>query len=191
MSNMTRSDDIDDLVSSVRQLVANEANANPRKMPSLDRLVLTPALRVDTVDIAPDPEHRNADASGETAPDDGGGSPAFDDLVQAKPDSDPAPEPLRLEEASEADLNDLAALDGADLSPTAGDDRSVDLETRVVTDIVMQDIGGQPDDAVLRDAVLRVLREELAGDMGERITRNVRKLVRREINRVLAARDFD
>ena len=39
--------------------------------------------------------------------------------------------------------------------------------------------------------VSQMIREELQGEMGERITRNVRKLVRREINRVLSAQEFD
>ncbi len=43
----------------------------------------------------------------------------------------------------------------------------------------------------LRDLVRDILREELQGPLGERITRNVRKLVRAEINRALAARAFD
>ena len=43
----------------------------------------------------------------------------------------------------------------------------------------------------LRAAVVRILREELAGELGEKITRNVRKLVRREINRALASHDLD
>ena len=35
-----------------------------------------------------------------------------------------------------------------------------------------------------------VLREELAGPLGERITRNVRKLVRAEIKRTLSTGDY-
>ena len=34
-----------------------------------------------------------------------------------------------------------------------------------------------------------VLREELAGPLGDRVTRNVRRLVRREVFRVLASQD--
>lgn len=41
------------------------------------------------------------------------------------------------------------------------------------------------EEAVLREIVLQVVREELQGDLGVRITRNVRKLVRREIYRIL------
>lgn len=46
------------------------------------------------------------------------------------------------------------------------------------------------DESVLRDMVREMIREELQGTLGERITRNVRKLVRAEINRVLASRDL-
>jgi hypothetical protein len=47
------------------------------------------------------------------------------------------------------------------------------------------------DEEALRDIVRDIIREELAGTLGERITRNVRKLVRVEINRALTAREFD
>lgn len=47
------------------------------------------------------------------------------------------------------------------------------------------------DDVALRALVSDVVREELSGPLGERITRNVRKLVRREIYRILSSQDFD
>ena len=47
------------------------------------------------------------------------------------------------------------------------------------------------DEAVLREMVADIVREELQGVLGERITRNVRKLVRREIQRALAAQDLE
>ncbi|NNE88238.1 MAG: hypothetical protein HKN27_09200 [Silicimonas sp.] len=47
------------------------------------------------------------------------------------------------------------------------------------------------DEDALRPMVARLIREELQGELGERITRNVRKLVRREILRALAARDAE
>lgn len=43
---------------------------------------------------------------------------------------------------------------------------------------------------VLRELVRDILREELAGSMGERITRNIRKLVRTEIARTIAAQEL-
>lgn len=47
------------------------------------------------------------------------------------------------------------------------------------------------DEQALQDIVRQTLRAELQGELGERITRNVRKLVRAEINRALLARDLD
>lgn len=50
---------------------------------------------------------------------------------------------------------------------------------------------GAIDEDALREIVTEMLQRELQGPLGERITRNVRKLVRREIHRALASRDFD
>ncbi len=47
------------------------------------------------------------------------------------------------------------------------------------------------DEDALRDLVAEIVRQELQGALGERITRNVRKLVRREIHRALAAQELD
>lgn len=47
------------------------------------------------------------------------------------------------------------------------------------------------DEEALKEIVRSIIREELQGVLGERITRNVRKLVRAEINRALAARALD
>lgn len=47
------------------------------------------------------------------------------------------------------------------------------------------------DQAQLRDLVRQMIREEFQGVLGERITRNVRKLVRREINRALVSKEFE
>jgi hypothetical protein len=47
------------------------------------------------------------------------------------------------------------------------------------------------DEEELHVLVRTMVREELQGNLGERITRNVRKLVRAEINRALAARALD
>ncbi len=47
------------------------------------------------------------------------------------------------------------------------------------------------DENMLREIVADIVRSELQGALGERITRNVRKLVRREIHSALAARSLD
>lgn len=44
---------------------------------------------------------------------------------------------------------------------------------------------------VIRPIVAELIREELKGELGERITRNVRKLVRREILRIIDSREFE
>lgn len=47
------------------------------------------------------------------------------------------------------------------------------------------------DEDALRELVAKVLREELRGELGERITRNVRKLVRREIAQIISGLEVD
>lgn len=47
------------------------------------------------------------------------------------------------------------------------------------------------DEEMLRSLVTEIVRQELQGTLGERITRNVRKLVRREIFKVLSAQDLE
>lgn len=47
------------------------------------------------------------------------------------------------------------------------------------------------DEDMLRAVVAEIIRQELQGTLGERITRNVRKLVRHEIQRALTAQEFD
>ena len=56
---------------------------------------------------------------------------------------------------------------------------------------VARNIMNDMEDDTLRVMVTEIIREELAGELGEKITRNVRKLVRREINRAFMARGLD
>ncbi|NHB76748.1 hypothetical protein [Rhodobacter calidifons] len=64
---------------------------------------------------------------------------------------------------------------------------------RAATEFV--DADGMPlavlDELALQEIVRQTLRAELQGELGERITRNIRKLVRAEINRAFVARDLD
>lgn len=52
-------------------------------------------------------------------------------------------------------------------------------------------LGSLADEDAMRLLVGRLIREELQGELGERITQNVRKLVRSEIKRVLESRMLD
>ncbi len=47
------------------------------------------------------------------------------------------------------------------------------------------------DEEVLRELIADVVREELQGSLGERITRNLRRMVHREVERALALRKYD
>lgn len=60
-----------------------------------------------------------------------------------------------------------------------GDDSGLSLDDAIL------------DEDALRDMVSEIVRQELQGALGERITRNVRKLVRREIHRALTSQDMD
>jgi hypothetical protein len=46
-----------------------------------------------------------------------------------------------------------------------------------------------PSEEELRRIVTQVVRQELAGPLGERVTRNLRRLVRREIRQILVGED--
>ena len=44
---------------------------------------------------------------------------------------------------------------------------------------------------MLRDLVVRLVREELQGAVGEKITRSVRRLVRREVERAITLKGLE
>lgn len=97
--------------------------------------------------------------------------PAHEDI---QPDMDPADDgdsPQEAREGPEAE----AAVDGASEPENMFGAQEPDVM----------------DEEMLRQLVTDIVREELQGTLGERITRNVRKLVRREINTLLATRDFE
>ena len=59
------------------------------------------------------------------------------------------------------------------------------------TDLFAADEPTMLDEEALQELVADIVRQELQGVLGERITRNVRRLVRREIKRALAMRDLE
>lgn len=92
-----------------------------------------------------------------------------------------------IEEIVEDDAGDDVEDEAADVDEGEAADTE---ETSNVVDLSDFDETLVDEDA-LRDMVAEIVREELSGELGERITRNVRKLVRREIHRAMMARDFD
>ncbi len=113
------------------------------------------------------------------------------------------------------DSTDPAQDNGAEATQTAPDDsdpaeevvftsvRDNTEQARADTFEDVQDPAEEPSDSLfetddtfldeemLRELVTDIVRQELQGALGERITRNVRKLVRREIHRALTSHELD
>lgn len=84
---------------------------------------------------------------------------------------------------SDADLEE-------ELEPSFSDAEPEDLQAALDKEALSEDDLSLDEDA-LRDLVSEIVRQELQGALGERITRNVRKLVRREIHRIISSQEFD
>ncbi|GAB1363128.1 hypothetical protein MASR1M32_23640 [Rhodobacter sp.] len=96
----------------------------------------------------------------------------------------------RAEAAVRAELDDAVAAHVAEAtSPQAAAQPSPDAA--VAGPGLFDSPDASFDEEMLREVVRDIIREELAGTLGERITRNVRKLVRVEINRAMTAREFE
>lgn len=103
-------------------------------------------------------------------------------------DADPAPAPAEADQPSavtdsapqEADTpaNEVTA-------PEVAEDQTIPVAPAAPL------TAGHFDEDTLRPIVAKLIREELQGELGERITRNVRKLVRREILRALNSREIE
>jgi hypothetical protein len=106
-------------------------------------------------------------------------------------------EPVSQEEVHE--WQDEAGQNAEAAQPLGDDDdddaNSIEeMMTAEINDIDDDYQGGDEDlidESMLRDLVAQYVRAELQGSLGERITRNVRKLVRREIHRVLESKEFE
>lgn len=72
-------------------------------------------------------------------------------------------------------------------------DRSKDMaaDDKAASQSLFEDEETFLDEETLREMVADIVRQELQGALGERITRNVRKLVRREIHRALTSHELD
>lgn len=241
MSEPNTNVDIEDVLTSIRRLVSEEAHdvvlEKVKPHGAADRLVLTPALRIAEPPVQPLEPEETAEAEAE---------PEVDEapFVEVEPevefaDMDTAAEP---EVAVFADVEDVevaplrrpadnlpidqkiselsAAFDRAkaDYEPEEGDvfggiasplpwaetHPSDQLSGKAAGEGALEDAddfddedasdsdeGTMIDQEVLRAMVSQIVREELQGELGERITRNVRKLIRREINRALAIQDLE
>lgn len=234
MSDPVTNIEIEDVLSSIRRLVAESERPVDRAstrapLPSGDRLVLTPALRVADTPTLPAPPRPvvaevpvAARAAGlETAlsrhaqewePDGSEAEPAsalapMHVAVSATPEAEtsaeavldwsaPAPDDSPVQRAAPPPLTPPSAwpdMDGEDDDTALDDDLAL---TRAVNRPIGADTArllatGGIDEDMLRALVFDIVRQELQGTLGERITRNVRKLVRREIYRAISSQELD
>jgi hypothetical protein len=215
MSNTARTDDIDEFLTSVRSLISQKEQ---QKSKPAERLVLQPDQRVSTdlqdvdedmladVQLGSEAETNNvlllepdkpADRegleatiaeleaavtaqSGDWEPDDG------EDFVESAwaASAFEAPKSKTVEAVIQPS-NDIPATPQEPVGQAKDAGMADELEATVMANVT----AGLDADA-LRALVIATVHEELGGELGERITQNVRKLVRREINRVLASYDI-
>jgi hypothetical protein len=119
----------------------------------------------------------------------------------APPEEEDAPEPAWAQDGAQ-DVLDYALEPGAAAAqPPVDPAWAEDAEAEVWAELAEDGPEDAPaedgaetdaflDEETLREMVRDMIREELAGPLGERITRNIRKLVHAEIARALTARDL-
>lgn len=88
---------------------------------------------------------------------------------------------------------DNIELDATGKPLNQGDAPSASMVETAASDLAMEKARtrGAVDEDALRAIVAEIVRSELQGELGARITRNVRKLVRREIHRALTAQSLE
>ena len=106
-------------------------------------------------------------------------------VAAARPE--PEPEPVAARDVPEPEP--VAARAAPDAEPAA-QDWAEEPQPQAWAQGEADDIQDLDEDT-LREIIRDVIREELQGQMGERITRNIRKLVRAEIHRALTLRDAE
>ncbi len=199
----------DDVLASIRRLVLEQATPAP------GRLVLTPALRVGPAE--PEAEPPPEEAASE-APEPGPFAAAAGEVLDGDDGAaeapaegpDAVPPPLVLTAPLVEGPADRPAAGRAQEIEAAVADRPGDWEPDGSEGPEHWTVGEAPPEPVfrhrlrapeppaawpeidedrLRALVAEVVREELQGELGERMTRNIRRLVRREIFRVLETRE--
>jgi hypothetical protein len=194
------------VLDSIRRLLSDGRQPEPKPAPqpvSNEKLLLTPALRVETASVSSAPRPRSepvawsledriaeleaavGDQPGQWEPD------GSEDADQERPNRFVFQH--RTAPAAVAAPGMAEAAAPAPRAPEAPQSRQADLDEDDDADDgfdIFED-DRLPDPDALRDMVAEIVRQELLSDLGQRVTRNIRKLVRREIRRALAARDFD
>ena len=227
MSDPVENVEVEDVMSSIRRLVSEDNRPSMKTVIpvtlSADRLVLTPALRVqddqdkDDAVVKPTIEAWSGFGAGPEDQDanlferSGNDSDATSFLneqqcAEAVQDHDEQPqdETHEVSEVPAAESFVLKAVvnhaepeapsmksDDVGSDSDAHNAETVEVEVEPRQAAFSQLADKLLDENALRDIMRETVREELQGALGERITRNVRKLVRREIYRALAAQELE
>lgn len=173
-----------------------------------DTLVMTEDDGADAVEDEAEVEPEDA-APGDEPHDDSDHSEPSEDEAVGDDDSAAALQSEEQEDPQQ-NLNDEAgAEDSGDAHVTPifsrrNAENATESTTEDAGDAPVEDLGDTPspftfpetedgvlDEETLREIIVDVVREELQGVLGQRITRNVRKMVRREIRLALAAEDLE
>lgn len=194
---------------------AEEAAASPFEL--VEDAPEADAVQDDTPEDEPAEEATEApawqagsDASEAAADDDEEETDSAPDHVEA---TDTTPSDTPVEEDAAAETPDRTPFTPFIPTPVAAETADSLEKTRIEEDTaneevpaedVIDDFGdaespfafpeadeGILDEDTLREIIVEVVREELQGVLGQRITRNVRKMVRREIRLALAAEDLE
>lgn len=131
-------------------------------------------------------DHEADAAEDKSAQDDAAVDDPVDSPEQAVGSADTAPADAAITDPLDEDEDYYADEVSLDFDPETEADAELDHE--LASYIEGESTIGEE---ALRDLVIQIVRAELHGSMGERITANVRKLVRKEINRALASREMD
>jgi hypothetical protein len=126
------------------------------------------------------------------------------DAEEREVDDFMSPEPLAMAWEDDVELDATGAPIAASLDEEPTEATAMRDETIVEAESYVEEEAAAPQEAtkgaateeyldedMLREMVEEIVRKELQGVLGERITRNVRKLVRREIHRAMTAQDLE
>lgn len=126
------------------------------------------------------------------------GEMSGDDAAAADDPAEPAPD-----DAHDTEDSGVVRLHLASAAPAEEEAATAPATFRSTHRTADPVPGGQPDlrpairedgsfdEEALREIIAAVVREELQGQFGERITRGIRRMVRREIEKALTARELD
>lgn len=156
-----------------------------------------PAVVQDDHDLAA-PEGLAGDAENAEGADDPATSEDASDMADQENDLDASGETVMADTdiafGETEDAEDLTALDAEEVLHTetiAAESVSVLAPETAPQAEIVDDDSDFIDEAHLQDMISRIVREELQGQMGVKITQAVRRMVRREVTRALSIEKFD